>query len=155
MDTLSHALWGRGLFGYRGMPWLALFFGAMPDLFSFGTIFLIRFFTWELSPGPPSIDSLPQWLFIHYDITHSFVSAFIVMAIVARFRKDIAFAMLGWPFHILLDFPFHTKDFFPTKLFWPLSDFYIDGIAWSRPEIWFPNVAGIITLFIYRKYKKS
>ncbi len=36
MDTLSHALWGRGLFGYRGMPWLALFFGAMPDLASFG-----------------------------------------------------------------------------------------------------------------------
>ena len=33
MDTLSHALWGKGLFGYRGNPWLALFFGAMPGPF--------------------------------------------------------------------------------------------------------------------------
>ncbi|GIT57595.1 MAG: hypothetical protein Ct9H300mP18_10240 [Candidatus Neomarinimicrobiota bacterium] len=39
MDTLSHALWGRGLFGHRGMPWLALFFGAMPDLASFGVLY--------------------------------------------------------------------------------------------------------------------
>ena len=38
MDTFSHALWGRGLFGFRGHPWLALMWGAMPDLVSFGAI---------------------------------------------------------------------------------------------------------------------
>ena len=42
MDTLSHALWGKGLFGHRGMPWLALFFGAMPDLASFGAFIIIN-----------------------------------------------------------------------------------------------------------------
>ena len=31
MDTLSHALWGRGLFGYRGYKWLAIFFGTIKD----------------------------------------------------------------------------------------------------------------------------
>ena len=40
MDTLSHALWGKGLFGYRGYGKLALFFGAMPDLSSFGLLFI-------------------------------------------------------------------------------------------------------------------
>ncbi len=154
MDTLSHALWGRGLFGYRGMPWLALFFGAMPDLFSFGILFIMRIVSGDLQfGGPPPIETIPWWVFINYDISHSFVSAFICIGIVYRYRKDIAFVMLGWPFHVLLDFPFHTKEFFPTKLLWPLIDFSFDGIPWSRPEIWFPNLAGILILFIYRKFK--
>ena len=152
MDTLSHALWGRGLFGYRGMPWLALFFGAMPDLASFGILIVVNIFS-GFRPqfgGPPPLESLPDWLFLCYDISHSYVTAFIVIGIVYRFRKDVAFAMLGWPFHILLDFPFHSKEYFPTKLFYPITDYYFDGIPWNNPYIWFPNVAGIIILFIWR-----
>lgn len=155
MDTFSHALWGKGLFGYRGKPWMALFFGAMPDLFSFGILIIIRIFSgnFQLGGGPPTMESIPWWVFINYDISHSFVSAFLCIWIVNRYRKDIAFAMWAWPFHILLDFPFHSKAFFPTKLLYPFTDFSFDGIPWSRPEIWFPNLAGIIILFIYRKYK--
>ena len=40
MDTLSHALWGKGLFGYRGYGKLAILFGAMPDLCSFGVLII-------------------------------------------------------------------------------------------------------------------
>ena len=139
MDTFSHAFWGRGLFGYRGHPWLALFFGAAPDLFSFGILILMRLINF-------------QWLFVNYDISHSFVSAFTAILIVSRFRKDFAFAMLGWPFHILLDFPFHTRAYFPSKIFWPLSDFTVDGISWGQPKVWLPNLAGLILLYVYRKW---
>jgi hypothetical protein len=156
MDTFSHALWGRGLFGYQGKPWMALFFGAMPDLSSFGLLILVKTLSGEFEfSGPPLAETIPWWVYINYDISHSFISAFLCIAIVYRYRKDFAFTMLGWPFHILLDFPFHSKAFFPTKLFWPFTDFSFDGIPWSRPEIWFPNLAGIIILFIYRKYKSS
>jgi membrane-bound metal-dependent hydrolase YbcI (DUF457 family) len=129
----------------------------MPDLVSFGILLLIRILggDFQFGGGPPPMDTIPWWLFINYDISHSFISAFLCIGIVNRYRKDIAFAMLGWPFHILLDFPFHPKEFFPTKLFWPLSDFSFDGISWSRPEIWFPNLAGIIILFVYRKYQSN
>jgi hypothetical protein len=129
----------------------------MPDLVSFGILLLIRILggDFQFGGGPPPIDTIPWWLFINYNISHSFISAFLCIGIINRYRKDIAFAMLGWPFHILLDFPFHPKEFFPTKLFWPLSDFSFDGISWSRPEIWFPNLAGIIILFIYRKYQSN
>ena len=154
MDTFSHALWGKGLFSYRGLPWVALFFGAFPDLFSFGILFILRIFTGEFSSGPPPLETIPTWVFVNYNISHSFISAFIAIGIVLLYRKNIAFAMLAWPFHIVLDFPFHTKDYFPTKFFWPLSNFFVDGIPWNIPEVWFPNIAGIILLFMYR-YKKN
>ena len=161
MDTLSHALWGRGLFGYRGYKWLAIFFGSMPDLFSFGILIIVRIFSGHYSSGnytysgPPSLESIPDWLFFSYNLSHSFIIAFLCIGIVYFFNKSLAFPMLAWPFHILLDFPFHSKEYFPTKFLWPLTDFSIDGIPWSNPEIWFPNVAGIIILFIYRNRKSS
>ena len=157
MDAFSHAFWGRGLFGYRGHPWLALFFGAAPDLFSFGLFMLVQIITlqFSLEPGPPSLGSLPWWVFVNYDLMHSFISAFTAIGIISLYRKDLAFAMLGWPFHIVLDFPFHTREFFPTKIFWPFSDFTIDGISWAQPEVWFPNLAGLIILYFYRRGKKQ
>ncbi len=150
MDTVSHALWGFGLFGYRRFPWLAAFFGAFPDLVSFGVLFIKRIVTGEFHFGAPPLDTIPQWVFISYNYSHSFIIAFLFLGIVSIFRKNWAFAMLGWPFHILLDFPFHTKAYFPTKLFWPLSNITIDGIPWTHPAIWFPNLAGIIILFLLR-----
>jgi hypothetical protein len=74
---------------------------------------------------------------------------------VSLWKKGIAFAMLAWPFHIILDFPFHSKAFFATPIFWPLSDFRIDGIPWSHWYIWYPNIAGILILLTYRYRQKS
>jgi hypothetical protein len=39
-------------------------------------------------------------------------------------------------------------------MFWPISDFKVDGIPWSHWYIWFPNVAGIMLLFYYRKKQR-
>ncbi len=150
MDTFSHALWGRGLFGYRSHPWLALLFGAMPDLVSFAPLLVLRLFNGTYVPGPPALETIPAWLFISYNVMHSFVTALLVIGLVAYLNRGVAFAMLAWPFHICLDFPFHTAAYFPTKIFWPLSDYYIDGISWGTPEVWFPNVAGLIVLFSWR-----
>ena len=33
MDTLSHALYGKGLFGYKKYRWYSFFFGVIPDIF--------------------------------------------------------------------------------------------------------------------------
>ena len=84
------------------------------------------------------------------NLSHSFITAFIVIAVVAKFKENLVWPMLAWPFHIFLDFPFHTKEFFPVKIFWPLSDMHFDGISWSSPEVIIPNCAGIILLYIYR-----
>ena len=153
MDTLSHALWGKGFFGYKGHPYWSLFFGALPDLFSFGIFFIITFI--KSLFVSESIDyrnvDLPLWLYDAYDITHSFVIAFIIITIVYfAINKNFAFAMLAWPLHILVDFPFHTADFFPTPILWPLIEVKFDGMSWGNPYVWFSNVAGIIILYVYR-----
>ena len=153
MDTLSNALCGIVLFGYRVHPYGSLFFGAVPDLCSFGILFIISFFkSLFLSED---IDyrnmDLPEWLYNAYDISHSLVIAAIIIVLMYLYgNKRFAFAMLAWPAHILLDFPFHTADFFPTPILWPLIEVKFDGISWGTPYVWFSNIAGLIVLYVFR-----
>ena len=157
MDTLSHALWGRGFFGYKGRPYWSLFFGALPDLFSFGIYFFLNLFfnISDFKFGKPELNELPNYVFNLYDLTHSMVIALLFILIVYFFvNKNFAFAMLGWPLHIMLDFPFHTADFFPTPILWPIVDVQFNGISWSTPYIWFSNIAGILILYIWRYQSK-
>jgi len=151
MDIFSHALWGGGLFGYRNKFWLAMFFGALPDLASFGLYAILRILNGTFTFGSPPLESIPAWLFFSYDLTHSFITAFIVIGVISLWKRSLA--MLGWPFHICLDFPFHIIQYFPTKLFWPLSEFVIDGIPWHTTWVWYPNLAGLCVLFLWRWHK--
>ena len=153
MDTFSHALWGKGVFGYRGKPYWSLFFGALPDLSSFGIYSILNIFNTSSSFKfeKPLLENIPPWVFSSYNIGHSFVIAFICIILAHAFlNKNFAFAMLAWPLHILLDFPFHTADYFPTPILWPIIDVEFDGISWANPYIWFSNIAGLIILYIYR-----
>lgn len=154
MDTFSHALWGYGLFGYRRYALIAILAGAMPDLISFGAFMILSMVQGTWQPGPPPIEILPTWIYPAYSLGHSFVISFAVIGLVSLWRKDIAFALLAWPFHIVLDFPFHSLDYFATPILWPLSDLRIDGIPWSHWYIWYPNVAGLTILLGWRYRQK-
>ena len=157
MDTLSHALWGKGFFGYRGRPYWSLLFGALPDLFSFGIYFLLNLFfnPSNFKFGKPELSEIPNYVFTLYDITHSALIALLFICMVYFVvNKNFAFAMLGWPLHIMLDFPFHTADFFPTPILWPIVDIQFNGISWSKPYIWFSNIAGIVILYLWRYRSK-
>tara|TARA_B100001123_G_scaffold139812_1_gene162463 strand:- start:1828 stop:2313 length:486 start_codon:yes stop_codon:yes gene_type:complete len=156
MDTLSHALWGKGLFGYRKYRWYSFLFGALPDLFSFGIYFIHSIF-FSSSPvmGRPTRSEIPEWVYSLYDISHSLVIASIIIFIAYKINKEFAFPMLAWPAHIILDFFTHSIEFFPTPILWPISDFKFDGIPWSNPIIFFTNVLLIFLLFIYRRKKSN
>ena len=153
MDTISHALWGKGLFGYRKYKWLPLFFGAIPDLASFGIYFL---FNLIINPstmkfGKPELTEIPYWVFNLYNISHSLIIAMTFILIAYVFKRDFYFPMLAWPFHIILDFFTHSIEYFPTPIFWPISNYKFDGIPWSNPYIMIINTICIFLLFIYRK----
>ena len=146
------------MFGYKGFRFFPLLLGAAPDLIAFLPWMIIRilngtFFDRKFGEPPP-LEIVPDWVFFMYDFSHSFVTGFLLVFLLYYFRKDyLWFAALAWPFHTVLDFPFHTKEFFPTKIFWPLSDFYIDGIPWSRPEVWFANIILLALVLFYKRRK--
>ena len=153
MDTFSHALWGKGLFGYRKYRWFSILFGAIPDLFSFGIYFIYNLIVnpYSMKLGKPKLSEIPDWVFSLYDFSHSLIIAIFFILIVYKINKDFFFPMLAWPFHILIDFFTHSREYFPTPILWPISDYRFDGIPWSNPYIFLANIIGICLIFIYRK----
>ncbi len=156
MDIFSHGLWGYAFFGRRGLAWLACFFGVFPDLISFGILMAINIVNRSFQFGKPDLAGIPAWTFVAYNWSHSLVVALVAIAVVWRINKIAAFTMFAWVFHILLDIPTHSKEFFPTKFLWPLSDITFDGVSWVTPWVWFSNLAGLIIIYgiiIYKRYK--
>tara|TARA_Y100000814_G_C12047565_1_gene304914 strand:+ start:12 stop:500 length:489 start_codon:yes stop_codon:yes gene_type:complete len=153
MDTFSHALWGKGLFGYRKYRWTAFIFGALPDLSSFGLLFLFNLITnpQNLNMGKPSLSEIPHWVFTSYNISHSLITALFFLFLTYCINKDLFFPMLAWPLHIIIDFFTHTIYYFPTPIFWPISDYRFNGISWANKYIFLTNVICIVIIFLYRK----
>jgi membrane-bound metal-dependent hydrolase YbcI (DUF457 family) len=156
MDFISHTLWGYSLFGFRGNPKTSLAFGAMPDLISFGPVFVGNLINGTHKRGRPEISQIPDWSIFAYDFSHSLLCASLAILLVAKLNKGVAWAMLAWPAHILLDIPFHTKNYFPTKMFWPLTDFSIDGISWGTPVVWYTQLVLLFTVLAFRfRFRKQ
>ena len=141
MDTLSHALYGKGLFGYKKYRWYSFFFGIIPDIFSFGIYFIYLIVFSEFEFGRPSREELPYWVYDLYDISHSMVTALVFIAIAYKINKDFAWPMLAWPMHIIVDFFTHSIEFFPTPILWPISDYRFDGVPWSNPYVLVINLS--------------
>jgi hypothetical protein len=155
MDTLSHALYGKGIFGYRKYRWFSFLFGAIPDLLSFGVYFVFQILSSGLDLEKLFSEKIPLWVYSLYDISHSLVIAFIFIGIAYNVNKDFAWPMLGWPLHIVIDLFTHSIEFFPTPIFWPISNYRFDGIPWSNPYVLMFNFVLIILIFIIRRKKHS
>jgi hypothetical protein len=74
------------------------------------------------------------------------------------FKKPIL-EFMAWGLHILVDIPTHSSAFFPTPFLWPLSDFMVDGVGWSSPWIFFPNLILLVVFylwfFVHKKRKNN
>src|SRR5262249_2950033 len=160
MDTLSHGLWGGLVFGRCHFFW-ALFFGAAPDLFSFGPFFFrwawMGFPPFPQAPGlrAPALDTIPHYVFTAYRLTHSLVVwAAVFLVLWAIFRKPI-WVFCAWALHILCDIPTHSTRYFPTPFLWPFPTPYVNGVPWSRPWFMITNygllVLGLSFLAVWKR----
>lgn len=151
MDTLSHGLWGAIVAGRKTRRdfWAAFSFGMLPDVLSFGIAFASIFFEFNqhVLGEPPPIDSIPVYVFSLYNVTHSLIIFAAVFGIVWVVRRKAYWPLFAWGLHILVDIPTHAYAFFPTPFLWPISDFKIDGTAWSSPYIFIPNVILLVVLY--------
>lgn len=156
MDTLSHGLWGGIAFGRKSKrDFIAAFiFGIAPDVFSFGLFFTLSILGFAVRPewggGPPPVSMIPEYVHVLYNITHSIVIFAAVFFLVSMVLKRPYMPLLAWLLHILVDIPTHSTAFFPTPFLWPFFEaIRVDGVPWSRPYIFIPNVLLLIALYLW------
>lgn len=163
MDILSHGLYGGVLLGRKTKRsyWTAFFFGVFPDLFAFGLpilLLLVSFLSGEHAEfirGPESgYENIPSYVFSLYDISHSIIVFTGVFFLVWVMRGKPFLEMLAWPLHIVVDIFTHGDKFFPTPFLWPISDFHVNGHAWSDPRIFVPNVILLIVFYSWWYWKR-
>ena len=149
MDVFAHGLWTYVIYFKKRYKLLAAFFGVMPDLVSFGFFFLYNLFLNGLTFGKPNINSIPEYVFVGYNFTHSLVIFFIIFGVIYYITREIPWVIGGWLLHILIDVPTHTREFFPTPFLWPLSGFKISAISWGNPYFMIFNYSLLVVVYIY------
>lgn len=161
MDIISHGLWGGLACGRKSKKeyaW-AFFFGITPDLFSFGIYTALRVLGLEPSVGYMDASLIPQYVHVLYSITHSLFVFALVCGILWIILKHPFVPVFAWLFHILLDIPTHSIEFFPTPFLWPLSNIRVDGISWGTPIVFYTNVSLLVCTYllygIVRHFRKK
>lgn len=157
----------------RVSVWQSAWWGVFPDLFAF-TIPMGWLF-WNLAFGdlsladvprpeagePPAESMFPIFRLAPalYNWSHSifiFALVFLLVWLVRRMyfghthaeKSGPYWPLLAWLLHILIDIPTHTYEFYPTPIFWPLSDTKFSGISWGVPWFMFLNYASLLIVFI-------
>lgn len=161
MDTLAHGLWTNVIYHRQRATnrWWAIFFGVAPDLFSFGPFFVTRLISglWS-SGGRPALASIPPYVSIIYNYTHSVVIWLIIFVLLVIWLKGrVWWPMFAWLVHILIDIATHTYEFFPTPFLFPLSSWKINAINWADPTFMIVNYSLLVLAYldIYRRRKIS
>jgi len=173
MDIISHALWSGALFKSVNLKlkrknfnfWWAAFWGMFPDLFAFVIPYIIFFIIIISGKGfvfsnlSSTVQSPPYSGIVEtlYTISHSlviFTIVFLLMWVI--FRKPV-WILFGWLLHILIDIPTHLIGHFATPMFWPISNFRINGlIYWREPLFMIIDIITLIIIYwiILKKEKK-
>ncbi|HAG27576.1 TPA: hypothetical protein DCG61_02245 [Patescibacteria group bacterium] len=113
----------------------AFWWGIMPDLLAFGIPFISAIFVGSLNHHQ-NIGGFDLASTV-YPYTHSLVIFSLVFLAIYAVRRKWYLPMLGWGFHVLLDIPFHTPEFYPTPFLFPLSSYTLPfGISWGTPVVW-------------------
>jgi membrane-bound metal-dependent hydrolase YbcI (DUF457 family) len=160
MDIFAHALWvGVGILAAR-RRWptgpvtaaAAVGSGVLPDV-----LHMLPLAAWAVTgdghfrdvltyatASPANEPTLPPWvaLWSHHlhCIMHSAVIAscaglLLWMALRKSWRPRIWLPLAAWWFHIVIDVFTHSADFYPVSVFYPISMWGFNGIAWNTP--WF------------------
>ena len=161
MDILSHGLWGGIALGRSGRKsfWMAFLFGVAPDLFSFGLVFASGLWLHGLEffrgiGHPPDASLIPAYVYYLYNLTHSLLVFGVVFGVVWLLRGKPLLEMGAWGLHLGMDIFTHSNAFFPTPFLWPLSDAHFDGLPWTDPRIFVPNVLLLALLYAWFFFKR-
>ncbi len=163
MDILAHGVYNIALqksirkdFKGRKQTLIAFWWGIMPDLLAFGIPFLVAIWSgsWDHHARTGGFDIADAV----YPYTHSLIVFGAVFLAIYGIRRKWYLPMLGWGFHVLLDMPLHTQEFFPTPFLFPISSYTLPfGVSWGMPAIWITTWIIVIVwlLVLYKKQPKN
>lgn len=148
MDFAAHALYGAtfcsrsGIAGGSRGPrtslmrdwtlWAAVGFGVLPDVISMGVPFL----NWLMAGAGDNVGYFFRDFdgsgLIVYRYMHSLLIAGGCSALLFCFQRKLFVPSLAWIVHIITDALTHGLGKFKTTLFYPLTDWAIDGWPWWK-----------------------
>jgi len=143
--------------GWQRRFGLAFLFGIAPDMCSFGALTIIRVVQGTFSPGKPSLESLPGWLYITYNFSHSLIIIGALWLVLWFTAREISIPFLAWPLHILCDIPTHSRAFFATPFLYPISDYTFNGFSWAQRWFMILNYSCLLAMalaWIYYRHRR-
>ncbi|PIU99700.1 MAG: hypothetical protein CO014_01705 [Candidatus Tagabacteria bacterium CG_4_8_14_3_um_filter_41_8] len=186
MEIVSHAFWAatvaKAVNKKMKNPvhvWQGAFWGIFPDLLAFSLLFVwlfVQFIFGGLTisnliprfrqPGASqpaarmetSGEILPvfQWTSLLYNIGHSLVTFVLVFGILFLIFRRPIWEVCGWLFHILIDIPTHSYQYYPTPILWPFSGWkFRYGISWGTSLFLMINYIAIIVVYFFFWKKKK
>jgi hypothetical protein len=148
MDIFAHFLWSVAIFWNQRHRLYAGLLGILPDLLSFGLLFVAEL-GHITGNGPPPLHTLPTWLFVMYNITHSFVVWIVLFVAVWLIMRKFPLILLAWGIHIISDVFTHSPEYFPTPVVWPVSDWkYLYGVSWGAPTFMIINYSALAVVYL-------
>lgn len=168
MDILAHGLWaGAGLVALANagpvhkptLAW-AVTLAVVPDV-----VHTLPVAAWALASGTPGEwlqyataapggePDFPAWVaFWSHQVHCVFHSALVAAAVTAllwAWLRRLWLPLLGWWSHIVIDVFTHSADFFPSPVFYPITYWGFDGIAWNTPWFMALNYAALLGVGVW------
>ena len=155
MDVLSHGLWATAfgeLLRRQGLatkPQVAgaAAFGLMPDLVALAPVSIwalgsesasgaIRAYIFAQPGSEPVMAPWAHWLEhnIHCSAHRVLVLGLVTLLSFWKFRWWLV-PLMGWWLHLALDVPTHSREYYAVTIFYPLTEWSFDGIAWTHPAV--------------------
>jgi hypothetical protein len=174
MDILAHGLW----VGIAAAEWhrrrplrrstaaLAVGMAVLPDLAQLlplvvqalsmdeGWHVLLAYS--QATPGSePALSPRVAGLTHHlHCVMHSALVAGVVTGGLWLWLGRFWLPLCGWWSHVLIDVFTHSADFYPSPVFYPLTYWGFDGLAWNTPWFMFVNylAMAVVSLIVLTRY---
>jgi len=176
MDILAHALWAGAGVTLARRRWsltsatvaTTVVLAVLPDVFHVlpiigwwlggdGSLATLRAYAMALPGQEPRVPALVElWSHHLHCVLHSTVVAGAVTLVCGALLRTLWVPLLGWWSHILIDVFTHSAEYYPVRLFYPVSERFFDGLAWNTPWFLVLNYASLavtwcVLLYVLRK----
>ncbi|MFA6098750.1 MAG: metal-dependent hydrolase [Patescibacteria group bacterium] len=147
MDTLSHAAWGATMIRKPSLVLWAALAGALPDIIPaiFGILRWRSEYFRDMVSQKFAEDPRDSYMIV-YRYAHSLLPITLLAAVLAIFYPAWWLVTIPYYLHIFMDI-FTHKGVWGTRLFYPISDFHIEGRDWWRNK-WFSIVNWCVLIVI-------